>query len=73
MFLIKNVTFFFLLMKNNFKAEQVWVVLGFFTSCTVKLLTLTPKLCSCRAAANPAAPAPMMMTDFWKTIKRFGN
>lgn len=31
-----------------------------------KKLTLIPKLCSCLAAANPAGPAPITMTDFLK-------
>lgn len=38
------------------------------TSCLPNL-TLIPKLCSCLAAANPAGPAPIMMTDFLKKKK----
>ena len=33
-------------------------------------LTLIPKLCSCLAAANPAGPAPIMMTDFFTKRKK---
>ena len=36
-------------------------------------LTLIPKLCSCLAAANPAGPAPIMMTDFFKNKKNKKN
>ena len=52
--------------------ECEWIKAGSLLSTVAQeaflcsMITWVPKLCSCRAAASPDAPAPMMITFFWK-------